>query len=378
MPSPYTALRPLLFCVSAEGAHHGAIGLGKLGQRLPFLTRRLYRSGLTEGEAARLRTRVMGLDFASPVGLAAGADKNAELVPFWEQIGCGFCEVGSVSALPSQGNPKPRAFRLPADDALINRMGLNNHGAERVARRIAGMERPAGFPLGINIAKTHSPEIMGQDAMDDFLAATATMMPLADFVVLNVSCPNTAEGKTFEDPETLAALLERVRGERERQGLEVPVLVKLSPPPVGDDGEPRIDAGALAELMDLVFERGVSGIVATNTASDRAGLRSPTERVSAIGKGGLSGAPLARRALAMTRALRKAIDGRGALIGVGGIDSAEAAYARIRAGADLVEVYTGLVYQGPGLVRAIGRGLARALERDGFASVSEAVGADVG
>ncbi|MEC8496010.1 MAG: quinone-dependent dihydroorotate dehydrogenase, partial [Planctomycetota bacterium] len=262
---------------------------------------------------------------------------------------------------------------LPTDRALVNRLGLGNEGAAAIARRIGGMRRPPGFPIGINVVKTHDPAIIGAEGLDDFACAARTMLPHADFLVLNVSCPNTAEGKTFEDPASLAELLDRVMAERAALRSEVPVLVKLSPPaPL--DAEGAFDTSALDELMDLALERGVAGFVATNTASDRAGLSTPTARLEAIGHGGLSGAPIRARALAMTRHRRRRLEGRAAIVGVGGIDTPEAAYERICAGADLVELYTGLVYAGPGLVGEAARTIVRGLDRDGHGSVADAVG----
>lgn len=372
--SLYAALRPIFFRLSAESAHHAGIRAGQIGQKLGPLTRGLFRPALSEAERAILRTRVLGLDFECPIGIAAGLDKNAELIPLWSQIGGGFCEVGSVSAQPSGGNPKPRAFRLPQDGALVNRMGLNNHGAERIARRLSELRRPEGFPVGINIAKTHDPKILGQAGIDDFVESARHMIPHADFVVVNVSCPNTAEGKTFEDPEALAPLLRAVAAERDRQASlpgrsSVPLLVKLSPP-----GAVEFDGGPVDELVDLSLECGASGFVATNTASDRSGLQSPPDRLSAIGKGGLSGRPLRARATALVRHLRRKLDGSAPIIGVGGIDSVEAAYERVVSGADLVEVYTGLVYEGPGLVGKVAKGLAREAQREGFDHIADAVG----
>ncbi|MEM9383077.1 MAG: dihydroorotate dehydrogenase 2, partial [Planctomycetota bacterium] len=281
MPSPYTALRPLFFRASAETAHHAGIRLGKIGQRVPALVRALYAPGLDAAEAARVHTRALGLEFANPVGVAAGLDKNAELVPLWASLGMGFCEVGSVSARAADGNPKPRAFRLPDDRALINRMGLNNHGAAAIAARLRGLRRPAGFPLAINVVKTHDPSILGDEGIEDFVLSTRAMLPLADLLVLNVSCPNTTEGKTFESPEALAPLLDAVLAERAQQGSEVPVLVKFSPPEAAE-----FDAGPIDELVALSLERGIAGFVATNTASDRAGLRTSAAALEAIGRGG--------------------------------------------------------------------------------------------
>jgi dihydroorotate dehydrogenase len=364
----YRLLRPLLFRLDAETAHGLGMAAAGIGARVPSLVHPL--GGTPD---PRLAQTLWGLHFAAPVGLAAGFDKNAARVPLWAALGFGFADVGSVTALPSDGNPRPRAFRLPADRALVNRMGLNNEGAEAVATRLARTRRPDGFPLSINVAKTHSPAILGDDAVADFRTSVRLLLPHADLLTLNVSCPNTAEGKTFETPDALDALLAAVFAERAAQGSAVPVLVKLSPP--GPDG---LDAPAVDELVALALGHGVAGFVAGNTASDRSGLDGTTSaRLAEVGAGGLSGRPLAARAEALLRHLYRTTGGRVPLVGVGGVDSAEAAYRRIRAGASLVELYTGLVYEGPGLVGRIHRGLAQRLDRDGFGALSEAVGADV-
>jgi dihydroorotate dehydrogenase len=366
----YRALRPLLFRLDAEAAHDTAQRAAKLAQAGgPAAVRALFRF-----EHAALRQRVLGLDVANPVGLAAGFDKNAELVPFWAALGFGFAEVGSVTARPSAGNPKPRAFRLPDDRALINRMGLNNEGADAVAERLEALrsDRSAQtLPLGVNLAKTHDPAILGDAATADFLYSFRRLAPLADYVALNVSCPNTAEGKTFEEPAAFDALLAAVMDARAEMMLTVPVLVKLSPPHTAS-----FDPGPVNELVEIALGHGVAGFVATNTASNRKGLATPEARLSEIGRGGLSGRPLAARATALVRHLYGRTDGRVPIIGVGGIDSAEAAYRRIRAGASLVQLYTALVYEGPGLVGRINKGLVRLLESDGLTSIADAVGAD--
>mmetsp|Transcript_7354 Transcript_7354/g.16065 ORF Transcript_7354/g.16065 Transcript_7354/m.16065 type:complete len:455 (-) Transcript_7354:194-1558(-) len=327
-----------------------------------------------------------GLQFHSPVGIAAGFDKNAALVPLFKVggvPGLGFSEVGSISALPAEGNDRPRCFRLVEDEAVINRMGLNNDGAEVVARRMEkysclGTAADARVPIGVNIAKTHSPDIMGNKAVEDFAASYRTLAPYADFVVLNVSCPNTAEGKTFEDPSTLKQLLSAVAAERAAStaaGQKPPVLVKLSPPPLTAAGRDQ-----LRILVGVADASGiVDGFVVSNTVGDRDIKLTDTGKESAqsIGRGGLSGKPIQARSTAAVRAVYEASGGRYPIIGVGGIDSAEAAYEKIRAGASLVEVYTGLVFNGPGLITDINAGIRRKLDQDGFASISEAIGADV-
>lgn len=372
---PYRLLRPLLFRLDAEAAHGAGVAAARLGQRAPGVVRALFPRA-----DARLAQTVWGLRFASPVGLAAGFDKNAALVWFWAALGLGSAEVGSVSARASAGNPRPRAFRLPADRALVNRMGLNNDGAEAVAARLAATPRPPGFVVGVNVAKTHSPDILGDAGVDDFRQSVRALAPQADYLALNVSCPNTAEGKTFEEAEALDGLLAAVMAEvregaasRAADRSPLPVLVKLSPPGAGG-----VDAGAVDELVAICLRHGVDGFIATNTASDRAGLATEAGAVERIGRGGLSGRPLAARAAALTRHLYRTTGGAVPIVGVGGIDSADEAYARIRAGASLVQLYTALVYEGPGLVGRIHRGLVERLDRDGLGTLAEAVGLDAG
>lgn len=367
----YRALRLLFFQLDAESAHGLGVRAARIGRLAPALVRGLFRFDDERLEQTLWKTDEReGLLFANPVGLAAGFDKNAELVHFWPSLGFGFAEVGSVTALPSEGNPRPRAFRLPADRALINRMGLNNDGAEAVARHLARTNKPDGFVLGINVAKTHDPAILGEEATKDFRTSARHLLPFADYLALNVSCPNTAEGKTFEEPEALDGLLRAVMGERAAQNSRTPVLVKLSPP------SSPVDMGNVDELIAISLNHGVEGFIATNTASDREGLQSNNSTLERIGNGGLSGQPLAERATALVRHIYQQTNGSIPIIGVGGIDSPEAAYERLRAGASLIQLYTGLVYEGPALIKRINKGLLHFLERDGFQSVSGVVGAD--
>lgn len=364
----YRLLRPLLFRLEAETAHRVALGAAAVAAPAAPLLRRALAP-----QDDRLVVERWGLRFPNPVGLAAGLDKDARHVHLWGALGFGFCEVGSVTARPSRGNPRPRAFRLPEDRALVNRMGLNNAGAEAVAARLAALRaRTLPLPLAVNVAKTHDPTLLGAAALDDFAQAVYHLAPWADLLTLNVSCPNTAEGKTFEEPDALDALLRRVMAVRAVVAPRVPVLVKLSPPPP----LPHPDFGQTDELVAVALAHRVAGFVATNTASDRHGLRTPRARLEAIGPGGLSGRPLADRAEALVRHLYRSLDGAVPIIGVGGIDSAEAAYRRLRAGASLLQLYTGLVYEGPTLPARIARGLLRRLERDGLPSVEAAIGLD--
>ena len=364
----YRLFRPLLFKLGEERAHRVGMGAARLVQAVkPDAIEPLFAF---DHEA--LRQTCWGLEFPNPVGLAAGFDKNARLTRFWQAVGFGFAEVGSVSARPAEGNPRPRAFRLPDDHAIINRMGLNNEGAEKIAERLH--QRPQGdlAPLGINLAKTHDPGIMGTAAVDDFCQSFHALAPLADYVALNISCPNTTEGKTFEDPEALEALLSAIFTERKAMDLDVPVLLKLSPPV----SEHVVFDSAMEETLSLAEQYGIQGFIATNTTSDRTGLRTPAEELDQIGRGGLSGKPLEERATRLIRQIYQRTKGKYPIIGVGGVDSAPSAYAKIRAGASLVQLYTALVYEGPGVVKRIKQNLVRLLKKDGFSSLEEAVGVD--
>lgn len=364
----YRLLRPLLFSMDAERAHSTGMRAAQLVQKInPSMVEPLY-----EFERGHLRQKLWGLEFPNPIGLAAGFDKNARLVPFWEKVGFGFVEVGSVSAQPSDGNPRPRAFRLPEDRALINRMGLNNEGARAVAQRIRETENQRWRPLGVNIVKTHDPIIEGEEALADFRTSFSLLAPEADYIALNISCPNTREGKTFEDPASLDDLLGIIFAERERLDLDVPILVKLSPP----HSDQVIFDSRLDEVIAVSQEHGVHGFIASNTAPDRRGLTASDEKLDAIGAGGLSGRPLAARSTLLVRYLYQATRGTVPIIGVGGVDSAEAAYEKIRAGASLVQLYTGLVYEGPSVVKSIKEELVRLIARDNLSPIEEAVGVD--
>jgi len=365
----YKLLRPLLFQLDAERAHDVGLRAADWMQSLaPSVLESLYSH-----RDERLKQRLWGQIFPNPVGLAAGADKNAELVPFWETVGFGFVEVGSVSAQPSEGNPKPRAFRLKEDAAVINRMGLNNDGAEVVGERLERMVREASIPIGVNIAKTHDPDIMGEAAIEDFRTTFRHVAPHADYIALNVSCPNTREGKTFEDPASLDRLLETiVAAQTSHPGLKTPVLLKLSPPL----SERLVFDTQLEDLITVARSHDIDGFIATNTASDRAGLRASDRELEGIGEGGLSGRPLRDRSTRLVRYLYRATDGEVPVLGVGGISDAESAYEKICAGASLVQVYTGLIYEGPGLVKRIKEGLVDRVREDGHANIADAVGSN--
>ena len=365
----YPVFKSFLFRFDAERAHHLATSTARFVQAIsPSIIQPLYSF-----DHSSLHQEIWGARFRNPVGLAAGFDKNGQLIRFWDKAGFGFCEIGSVSARASQGNSKPRAFRLTSDRALINRMGLNNDGAEEVSQRVKKLNKALLPPLGINIAKTHDPGIMGEGALLDFRHSFRVLAPLATYVVLNISCPNTAEGKTFEDPESLHALLSAIISDRTDMRVKVPLLVKLSP----TFSQHVVFDSAIEEILSIVQQHGVDGLVATNTASDRQHLIASQEELARIGKGGVSGAPLTLRTTRLVKYLYEKTNGTMPIIAVGGIDSAETAYANIRAGASLVQLYTGLVYKGLGVVKKINKGLVRLLKQDGFRSITDAIGADV-
>jgi dihydroorotate dehydrogenase len=357
----YHLVRPLLFRLDAETAHHLALQAARLLAQLP--SKRPESPG-------SLRQTVFGLPFENPIGIAAGLDKNAQCVPYWQRIGCGYVEVGSVSADPAPGNPKPRAFRLPRDRALINRMGLNNDGASVISERLSRGKASREVPLGVNIVKTHRPGLEGDAAIDDFRTSFRIMAPVADYIALNVSCPNTDDGKTFEDPKALNALLDAIFEERSTDGTQVPVLVKLSPPEAAEL-EPR---GRFAELLAVAEAYPVAGYIATNTSTGRSGLTTDAATLASIGSGGLSGRPLAEQSKTLLKFLYRELSGAKPIISVGGIDSPDEAAERVYLGASLIQVYTGLVYEGPRLIRRLVDGLAQRFEADGLGTLEEAVG----
>ncbi len=365
----YDFFRSALFNMDPERAHR----LTTVAARAAHWTRvDAFLEDQYAYEDMRLRTRVWGLSFDNPVGLAAGFDKNAALVPFWPTLGFGFVEVGSVTARRSRGNPRPRAFRLPEDEAVINRMGLNNIGASRVARRLRRHTARTEIPVGVNIAKTNDPKILGDDAVEDFCDSFRLLAPVADYVALNISCPNTKDGRTFEDADALDGLLTAIMQEKKDAQLTVPVLVKLSPPL----SDRIVYDSRIEEIVDVSLRHRVDGFIASNTATDRQGLVTDERKLDRIGQGGVSGRPLESRSTHLVRYLYRVTAGKVPIIGVGGIFTAEDAFRKIKAGASLVQIYTALVYSGPGLVRQLKTGIIELMEREGYSYVHKAVGVE--
>ena len=315
----------------------------------------------------RFEQTLFGCRFANPVGLAAGFDKNAVAAAIWHLFGFGFAELGTITWHAQPGNPRPRLFRLAQERAALNRMGFNNDGALGVKRNLMRQQmplpgqRPAVLGLNLGKSKITSLEL----AADDYASSLELLSPLADYVVINVSSPNTPGLRDLQDAVQLRRLVERLR----RLSACPPLLVKIAP---------DLEDDAIDTIARLAYEEGLAGVIAVNTSVNRLGLehrRLPqTGRTLAEEAGGLSGAPLRGRALEVIRRLRATAGPALPLIGVGGIDSPEAAWERITAGASLIQLYTGWIYQGPGLVPAILEGLADQLDRHGCSHLSEAVG----
>ncbi len=325
------------------------------------LARRLLRTS-----NPKLAVHALGLRFPHPIGLAAGFDKNATAYEALAALGFGFVEVGTVTGQAQPGNPKPRLFRLPADRALINRMGFNNLGASVVATHLTAKR---SVPIGVNIGKTKI--VTEENAIADYVASTQLLGPLADYLVVNVSSPNTPGLRNLQAVELLRPLLAAVKAELAGTLPRRPLLVKIAP----DLNDADIDA-----IADLALELELDGIIATNTTISRAGLNSSAERVEACGAGGLSGAILKARSLEVLTRLHRRLAASSAggksltLISVGGIETAEDVWARLRAGASLVQLYTGFVYGGPLLVSSLQRGLQRLLAASNFETIEAVIG----
>ena len=350
--TPYTAARPFLFSLPAETAHT----LAHRGLRLAQRTRaaELFAERYTVRDP-RLAVTCLGERFPNPLGVAAGFDKNAEVVTSLASLGFGHVEVGGVTAEAQEGNPRPRMFRLREDEAIINRMGFNNDGADRIGARLDRTDLP-DVPLGVNVGKSKSTPL--ERAEEDYRYTYARVGEHADFVVVNVSSPNTPGLRTLQNREGL----ERILGALSDAGAS-PLLLKLSP---------DLGAKAIETALSVVSDLDLDGVIATNTTTERPESLRSTNRVE---DGGLSGRPLEARATECVRFVAERTEVP--VIGVGGVFTAEDAYRKIRAGASLVQTYTGLVYRGPSIARDINEGLLELLDRDGFDSVEEAVGVEL-
>ena len=339
----YPLIRPLAFLADAETAHRATIAALKLSPR---------RHAPSFPDS--LRSKVAGLEFPSPVGLAAGFDKDAEVPEQMLGLGFGFVEVGTVTPRPQAGNPKPRLFRLAEDQAVINRLGFNNRGQPAAFERLQRCSHLRGV-IGVNIGANKDSE----DRIADYVAGVQAMAPVARYLTINISSPNTPGLRQLQDEGALRALLEAVAEARGKKG--PPIFLKVAP----DLGEGEPD-----QIVRVATQYAVDAIIVANTTISRPPLKSKHRGET----GGLSGAPLKPLALKALRDFRSASGGQIPLIGVGGIATADDAWERIRAGANLVQLYTAMVYHGPGIARWIAYGLAEKLDRSGFANIAEAVG----
>ncbi len=350
-------IKPAMFSLDAERAHD--IGMSALRSGVAA---KMDIGGPTPSDAASAFGEIerFGLKFPNPVGMAAGFDKNCIAVEQLADLGFGFVEIGTVTFEPQQGNPKPRLFRLPNENALINRLGFNNDGAVAVVERLKKLDRRS-YILGVNIGRNK--EVPNERAIENYLQTFDLVSPFADYVAINVSSPNTPELRDLQRSENLDLLLGAVR---DRSQGRVPILVKIAP----DLGEADIE-----EIVEICLRLEIAGIIATNTTTSREGISAAdSER---IGPGGLSGSPLQQRSTEVISTIYRHSKGKLPIIGVGGIFDANDAFRKIAAGASLVQAYTGFVYGGPGFARDINIGLASLLRTGGFGSLDEAVGSAV-
>lgn len=348
-------VRPLLFRLPAETAHELAL------HSLSLVPSRLIAKRFSD---PTLSIERFGLRFSNPIGLAAGFDKNGIALQPLAALGFGFIEAGTVTYHAQPGNPRPRLFRLSEDQALINRAGFNNEGAAAFARRVA-QHRP-DCVLGVSIGKSKITPL--ENAIEDYVASFELVYKIADYVAVNVSSPNTPQLRELQQSQQLEALLSALQTRRRELQKDVPLLVKLSPDLERED---------LEMIVEVIERLQIDGIIATNTTISRADLRTDAKRVASFGEGGLSGKPLKDRATRMIADLYQLTGGQIPLIGVGGIFTAEDAWEKIAAGASLLQLYTGFIYQGPRIAREINQGLAAILAREGLPNLDAAVGCRV-
>jgi len=357
----YSLFRRILFQMEPETAHEWTIrGLEAL-QSTPLQKWFAKRWTVQDG---RLKSNLLGLTFPNPVGLAAGFDKHATVYPALASLGFGFVEVGTITPRPQPGNPKPRLFRLPEDQAIINRMGFNNHGAENAKESFKKLDKPL-IPIGINLGKNK--DTPNEQAAEDYTKGLETLYPFGDYFVINVSSPNTVGLRDLQHIDALYTLLSSVVSKRtelaDRHGFKRPILLKIAPDVSNDEAQ---------QIAQTALELNIDGLIATNTTLSRQGIRSHHRGES----GGLSGYPLQNRSTELIRHLYTVLKGSIPIIGVGGIFTGRDAYEKIRAGANLVQVYTGMIYRGPAIAKKMNEELIQELERDGIPSVKDAVGLD--
>lgn len=357
----YAWFRRILFQMEPENAHDWAIRFLKVLQSSPL--QHWYAQKWTIRDA-RLQTNCFGLSFSNPVGLAAGFDKNASVYPALASLGFGFVEVGTITPRPQPGNPKPRLFRLPEDLALINRMGFNNDGAEQAKHSFEQLKRPP-IPIGINLGKNK--DTPNESAADDYIKCLELLYPYGDYFVINVSSPNTSGLRDLQQMEALHSLLSKIMVRRQKLAeiyqFTRPILLKVAPDISFDE------ANAIAQIAQTFH---IDGIIATNTTLSREGINSPHKNET----GGLSGTPLKMRSTELIRYFYSILKGSIPIIGVGGIFTGQDAYEKIRAGANLIQIYTGMIYRGPAIAKKINEELLQIMEREQVNSIQEIIGLD--
>ena len=339
----YGLVKYILFLISPERVHYWVMAGLKATCSIGVF-RKAIQSVYTLNDP-KLAKEVFGLTFKNPVGLAAGFDKNAEYIEDLATFGFGFIEIGTVTPLPQPGNPKPRMFRLPADEGLINRMGFNNQGVDVVADRLSRVERN-GLIIGGNIGKNKATP--NEKAVDDYVICFDRLFDVVDYFVVNVSSPNTPGLRELQEKEPLKHILKTLQKRNNKGGLSKPILLKIAP----DLSDAQLD-----DIVEIVLESQIAGVIATNTTLNREGLASAKTLTDEAG--GLSGKPLSQRATEVIAYLNKKSKNAFPIIGVGGIHSAKDALEKLQAGASLVQVYTGFIYEGPGLIKAINKGIAQ-------------------
>ncbi|HAS58855.1 MAG TPA: dihydroorotate dehydrogenase (quinone) [Algoriphagus sp.] len=335
-------LKPLLFLKKPEAAHHLTFDLTKLTFNLPIVKSALKANFRLDDPL--LEREVFGLKFKNPVGLAAGFDKDAKLIDEMAMLGFGFIEIGTLTPKPQEGNPQPRLFRLPQDEALINRMGFNNGGVLEAVERLK--KRKSDVIVGGNIGKNKVTP--NENAVDDYLYCLEALHPYVDYFVVNVSSPNTPNLRDLQEKEPLKALLSAVKSANDKKEKPKPILLKIAP---------DLTDGQLDDIIEIVLETEIDGVIATNATIDRSALKTDKNQVEAIGAGGVSGKVLKNRSTEVIRYLNQKSIGAFPIIGVGGIYSAEDAIEKLQAGASLVQVYSGMIYEGPSLIKRIKKGL---------------------
>lgn len=348
-------LKPIAFRLDPERVHNKAINLGRLLGN--FWISRKFISLLYDYENKKLESKVLGIKFRNPVGLAAGFDKNGLITDILPSIGFGFIEIGSVTGEKCEGNKKPRLWRLSKDNSIAVNYGLCNDGAALISKRLKN--KKLRIPILISIAKTNDPKIKGDDSVEDYYKCFKLMKDIGNFIVINISCPNTGDGCSFENPKLLDKLLKKIRHER--------LLLKVGC---------GLNKKQVDDVVSVADKYNVKGFIIGNLDKKRDNLRSSKRELEGI-NGGLSGEPMRKKSSELIKYVYRKTNGKYIIMGVGGVFSAEDAYEKIKNGASLVQLITGMIYKGPGVIKEINKGLVRLLERDGYDNISQAIGVNV-